>query len=88
MIEPQIRMKTVGLDSHTAYVSLPGHRHEPGIVKRTIDLAEIVKDYKGPRILLDFDKEATLIGIEILCSIANSPGLEDEDDEGETMQEN
>ena len=68
MIDRKIRVKTTGRDFHTAYVALPGHRSEPGIVSKTVDLASIVTNYKGPRVLLDFSKDHKLIGIEILVS--------------------
>lgn len=64
-MEKKIRVQFEGEDAHTAYVALPGHRHEPGIVSKTVILGELI-DYKGPQIHLDLDKDGTLIGIEIL----------------------
>ena len=39
---------------------------QQGIVKRTITLDEVVADFKGPMVNLDFDENGLLIGIEIL----------------------
>ena len=51
-----------------AYVSLPDHPGVvPGVVKKTIRLWDLIGDYKGPDLYLDFDKENRLIGIEILA---------------------
>ena len=49
------------------YVYLPKHPKilTLGIVRRTIGLSDIMKDYKGIPVYLDFDEEGELIGIEI-----------------------
>jgi len=65
-MEKKIRMTCEGEDAHTAYVALPGHRSEHGIVSKTIILNEVL-DFKGPHVHLDLDKEGRLIGIEILA---------------------
>ena len=39
---------------------------QQGIVKRTITLDEVVADFKGPMVNLDFNEDGLLIGIEIL----------------------
>jgi len=65
-VEKKIRVSCVGEDAHTAYVALPGHRSEPGIVSKTIILNEVLA-FKGPHVHLDIDKEGRLIGIEILA---------------------
>jgi hypothetical protein len=62
----KIRVKVVGRWGKTAYIALPGHRHEPGIVKKSVRLGELIKGYKGPWVMFDFDKEDCLIGIEII----------------------
>lgn len=55
-------------DEITAYLTLPQHpgRGTYGCVKKTIRLYDLIADYKGPDIFLDFDAEGVLIGIEIL----------------------
>jgi hypothetical protein len=67
MAKQKIRVKTIGSDSHTAYIALPGHPREliPGVVSRTICLDDVIEDFEGPRVQLDFDKNKRLIGIEI-----------------------
>jgi hypothetical protein len=67
MSEEKIHIRIGGEDSETAYVALPGYRSEFGIVKKTITLDELLEDYRGPRVSLDFDKDGILIGIEILA---------------------
>ena len=52
-----------------AYISLPGSKLEPGIVKKQVELDDLIPDYKGPEIRLDFDKDGLLIGIEILVRV-------------------
>jgi hypothetical protein len=75
MKEKKIRIKTVGADSHTAYVELPGHPRTltPGCVKRTIGLDDLIENFKGPRVHLDFDANDRLIGIEILVFDSDIP---------------
>lgn len=67
MAEAKISVRLTGRDTDTAYIALPGHRSEPGIVGKTIHLDNLVTDYKGPNVNLDFDVEGRLIGIEILA---------------------
>jgi hypothetical protein len=66
--EQKIRVRLVGDDARTAYVALPGSPEEPqpGVVARSLNLADLVMQYSGPRVHLDFNKDGTLIGIEIL----------------------
>lgn len=68
MKEKKIRVKLVGDDAHTAYIALPGYREGPefGRVSKTLILDALVPGYKGPRVHLDFNKDGTLIGIELL----------------------
>lgn len=69
MAKPKIHVKLVGKDSHTAYIALPGFplRATSGCVARTVALDDLVENYSGPRVHLDFDKEQRLIGIENLA---------------------
>lgn len=62
----KIRVTMTGSDAHTAYVALPGHEMKPGIVSCSIRLDDLIKDYHGPQINLDFDRNKRLIGIEVL----------------------
>lgn len=39
----------------------------PGVVKKTVSLREVMPDYTGPDLKLDFDANSVLIGIEILA---------------------
>ena len=55
-------------EDDVAYLMLPDHPRvdKEGVVNRTESLRDFVKDYRGPDIYLDFDKEGRLIGIELL----------------------
>jgi hypothetical protein len=59
---------TLGSEGDVAYISLPDHpgKGTGGTTNKQLRLRDLVKDYKGPDIYLDFDKENRLIGIEIL----------------------
>ena len=59
-------------DADVAYVYLPSHpgRGEDaakGVVKRQIRLFDLIGAYSGPDLFFDFDKDGTLIGLEILA---------------------
>lgn len=66
--KPKIVLKISEGDENVGYVYLPKHPKIliSGIVKKTIWLSDILKDYKGIPIYLDFDEEGELIGIEIV----------------------
>jgi hypothetical protein len=68
MSNGKIKLKVSGKgDSDVGYVSLPGHPGSaPGVVKRSVQLRELMPDYVGPDLVLDFDAAGVLIGIEIL----------------------
>lgn len=68
-MQSNIRFEPSTDDPDVAYVAMPDKPIDPspGIVKRSIDLASLVDNYKGPQILLDFDATNTLIGIEIIA---------------------
>jgi hypothetical protein len=54
-------------DEDVAYLRLPGHPGSaPGVVKRSVSLRDLVDDYEGPDINLDFGEGNILIGIEIV----------------------
>ena len=65
--KPKIVLKISEDDENVGYVYLPKHPKilTLGIVRRTIGLSDIMKDYKGIPVYLDFDEEGELIGIEI-----------------------
>lgn len=54
-------------DEEMAYLYLPAHPSQitPGISKKQMRLSNLIENYKGPDIYLDFDESGTLIGIEI-----------------------
>lgn len=58
-----------GDDNGVGYLTLPSHPNKmvPGVVKKSIDLVDIVEGYKGPQVILDFDKDDVLIGIEVIA---------------------
>lgn len=54
-------------DEAVAYLRLPGHPGTAGgVVKRTVALRELIQDYEGPDVNLDFGENNVLIGIEIV----------------------
>ncbi|WP_197532442.1 hypothetical protein [Symmachiella macrocystis] len=50
-------------------MTLPDNLETPGSVSKTIGLHEIIDDYQGPLVYLDFDGDKRLVGIEILLSV-------------------
>lgn len=64
----KIELKVSDDDHDVAYVSLPDHpgAGTSGCVKKTLRLLEHIPDYEGADIMLDFDADNRLIGIEIL----------------------
>ncbi len=68
MKKEKIKLKLSKDDEDVAYVYLPEHPKvtSKGLVKRQVRLFDLIKNYKGPDIYLDFDKNNHLIGIEIL----------------------
>ena len=54
-------------DEDVVYLKLPGHPGpKSGVVKRTIYIRDLIHDYQGPDINLDFGEGNSLIGIEII----------------------
>jgi len=68
MNKQPIQLKVSDDDPDVAYLYLPDHPKEiiPGLVKKQTRLIDLIDDYKGPDIYLDFNKDGTLVGIEIL----------------------
>lgn len=62
-----IELKVSDDDGDVGYVSLPDHPGaKPGVVKKSVQLRDLLPDYAGPDLVFDFDKEGKLIGIEII----------------------
>ena len=63
----QLKLNISEDDPSVAYLYLYADQREmtSGVVKKQVRLLEIIDDYKGPDIYLDFDKNGVLIGIEI-----------------------
>ncbi|WP_312923035.1 DUF2283 domain-containing protein [Empedobacter brevis] len=55
-------------NEETIYIQLKEHPKKNifGIVEKNIDIASLIKGYKGTPVYLDFNKDGFLIGIEIL----------------------
>ena len=55
-------------NTEVAYIYLSGRprKKTSGIVKKTIQLSEVIENYKGPDVFLDFNMEGELIGLEVL----------------------
>lgn len=55
-------------DEDVGYLYLPKHPKKVvfGIVKKTISINELIKDYKGIPLNFDFNEDNELIGIEIV----------------------
>jgi len=66
----KINLKLSLDDDLVGYLYLPYHPRpkvpKGKIIEKTISLSDLITDYKGPAIYLDFDKDDLLIGIEIL----------------------
>lgn len=62
-----IKLKISDDDQSVGYLYLPGHPKKvvQGIIKNTVSIAELIKDYNGVPLYLDFDGNNKLIGIEI-----------------------
>ncbi len=54
-------------DQDVAYLRLPSHPGETCKMSKSIKLAELMGSYTGPDVVLDFDQDGVLVGIEILA---------------------
>ena len=54
-------------DPDVAYLRLPSHPGETCKMSKSIRLAELVGSYAGPDVVLDFDQNGVLVGIELLA---------------------
>jgi uncharacterized protein YuzE len=68
MSEKKIELKVSEDDSDVAYLRLPDHPGSgiPNVVAKQVCLGDVIHNYKGPDIYLDFSQNGKLIGIEIL----------------------
>jgi hypothetical protein len=54
-------------DPDVAYLRLPSHPGETCKMSKSIRLAELMNSYAGPEVVLDFDQDGVLVGIELLA---------------------
>jgi len=54
-------------DQDVAYLRLPSHPGETCKMSKSIRLAELMGSYAGPDVVLDFDQDGVLVGMEILA---------------------
>jgi hypothetical protein len=63
----RLRLEISKDDSNVGYLYLPTFPvKSEGCVAKLISLHELIKNYKGIPIYLDFDKNDNLVGIEII----------------------
>lgn len=57
-------------DGNMAYLFLPEHpgKGKRGVTVKQILLHSVIANYKGPEIVLDFDKDGVIIGMEFLLN--------------------
>lgn len=62
------QLKVSDDDSDIAYLRLPSYPEEgPWKMSKSVRLRDVMGEYKGPDIVLDFDMRGVLVGIEILA---------------------
>lgn len=68
MPKKYLHLKTYEEDLSAAYLELADHPHElvSGLVKRTVLVHQLIPDYDGPSLAIDFDVNGKAVGIEIL----------------------
>ncbi len=68
MTKQMFELKVSEDDDEVAYLRLPNHpgAGQPGVVASQKNLADLIDNYKGADVYLDFDKSGVLIGIEII----------------------
>lgn len=62
----KINLKLSEDDSSVGYVSMPTENLKDKNVFKTIDICDLVDNYQGIPVYLDFNKNNELIGIEIV----------------------
>ena len=68
MSKSKIRLKVSKADPDVAYLYLPDfpEGQSTGCVEKQTRLSDLIDGFKGPDLYLDFDRDGTLIGVEIL----------------------
>jgi hypothetical protein len=54
-------------DQDVAYLRLPSHPGETCKMSKSIRLVDLMGSYEGPDVVLDFDQDGVLVGIEFLA---------------------
>ncbi len=54
-------------DEDVAYLRLPSHPGETCKMSKSLRLTELMGSYTGPDVVLDFDQDGVLVGMEILA---------------------
>ena len=62
----EIKVKISENDKSVGYIYLPNNSDKNNKVYKTIDISEIINDYSGVPVYLDFNSNDVLIGIEIV----------------------
>jgi hypothetical protein len=65
----------VSEDGYSAYLRLPGNPGKGFPVSRTLNLADVLGNYNGPDISIDFDQEDRMIGVEFLAEYPEEDDL-------------
>ncbi|MEN0064821.1 MAG: DUF2283 domain-containing protein [Myxococcota bacterium] len=65
---PPIRLVTSPDDPGVAYLYLRDHPGPgaPGISVKQVRLRDVIQDYSGPDLIVDFDADGRAIGVEVL----------------------
>lgn len=53
-------------DAEVAYLRLPMHSGQITRISKSVRLVDLMGEYDGPDVVLDFDMRGTLVGIEIV----------------------
>ena len=61
----KITVKISEDDSSVGYIHMPLEAHTDKTFFRTIDISEVIENYKGIPVYFDFNENNELIGIEI-----------------------
>lgn len=62
----RFELKMSADDDRVAYLRLPTHSGKTTRMSKSIRLIDLVGKYDGPEVVLDFDPNGTLVGIEII----------------------
>jgi len=62
----RFELKVSGDDGEVAYLRLPTHAGEMTRMSKSVRLVDLMGKYNGPDVVLDFDANGTLVGIEIV----------------------